>query len=108
MLSSVEIIELVYGFIQTTNIPVIFDPVMVAKDGTWLLDADATEMLKDLISECYLLTPNIPEAEILADMKMYKEAVAAAEMSSKWAEEEGNDGYVKMNEQSIAKWKKMK
>ncbi len=39
--------------------------------------------------------------------KNYKEAIAAAEKSKAAASEAGYDGYVKMNDQKIAEWKKM-
>lgn len=40
--------------------------------------------------------------------KNYKGAIAAAEKSTELAKESGSDGYVKMNEEKIAEWKKMK
>ena len=45
------------------------------------------------------------EALILAELGKYKEAVAAAEKSKQLATEAKNDGYIKMNTESIAKWK---
>ena len=45
---------------------VILDPVMVAKGGARLIDKSAIETLKtNLIKKTFLLTPNIPEAELL-------------------------------------------
>ena len=47
----------------------ILDPVMVAKGGTKLINNSAIRVLKkNLIKKAYLITPNIPEAEILTDM----------------------------------------
>lgn len=43
---------------------------------------------------------------IEAEMGMYKEAIATAEISLKNAEAKGNDDYVKMNKESIEEWKK--
>ncbi len=43
---------------------------------------------------------------IQADLKQYKEAIKTAEMSLAWAKEQSNNDYVKMNEASIAEWKK--
>jgi len=45
---------------------------------------------------------------IEAKMKNYKAAIATAEKSLALAETAGNKGYVKMNTESIAEWKKMK
>lgn len=46
--------------------PVVLDPVMVSSSGHRLLDADAEEALRDLGSRCVLMTPNRPEAAVLA------------------------------------------
>lgn len=52
-----------------TNI--VLDPVMVATSGDPLLQADAVETLRDvLIPRCLVITPNIPEAEILLGSKI--------------------------------------
>jgi hydroxymethylpyrimidine/phosphomethylpyrimidine kinase len=48
--------------------PVVVDPVMVAESGSRLLDADAVGALREFISErATVVTPNVPEARILAD-----------------------------------------
>ena len=50
---------------------IVLDPVMVAKGGAKLIDNSAINFLrKKLISKVFLLTPNIPEAEILANIKI--------------------------------------
>ena len=55
--------------IKTKNI--ILDPVMVAKGGTRLINQSAIKILKDeLIKKSFLITPNIPEAEILSKTKI--------------------------------------
>lgn len=45
--------------------PVVLDPVMIAKSGDSLLDADAVDHLQRLFPLATLLTPNLPEAERL-------------------------------------------
>ena len=53
---------------------VVVDPVMVATSGAKLISDDAIETLKtELMPLADLLTPNIPEAEVLADMKIGSE-----------------------------------
>ena len=48
------------------GIPVVVDPVMVAKGGAALLQKEAVSILKSrLLPRAMLLTPNIPEAEAL-------------------------------------------
>ena len=52
---------------HTRDIPVVLDPVMVAKGGAHLLEADAIAALKArLLPLSTVLTPNIPEAEALS------------------------------------------
>ena len=44
---------------------------MVAKGGARLINEKAIKTLKEkLIKKCYLITPNIPEAEILTKIKI--------------------------------------
>ena len=57
--------------IKSRNI--VLDPVMVAKGGTKLIDTKAINLLKSiLIKQALLITPNIPEAEILTNKKIKK------------------------------------
>jgi hydroxymethylpyrimidine kinase/phosphomethylpyrimidine kinase len=67
MLHSTEVIEAVVKSLKILNVKkIVLDPVMVAKGGTRLIDNKAINALKDkLIKRVTLLTPNIPEAEIL-------------------------------------------
>ena len=70
MLHSSEVIEAVCAVIEThaAEIPVVVDPVMVAKGGASLLDSDAVGTLRDrLLPLAHLITPNIPEAEALLE-----------------------------------------
>ena len=69
MLHSNKVIESVIRSLKIANIKnIVLDPVMVAKGGTRLIDDKAIKMLKDrLIKRVMLITPNIPEAEILTN-----------------------------------------
>ena len=50
---------------------IILDPVMVSKSGTKLINNSAINTLKKkLIKQTYLITPNIPEAEVLTKIKI--------------------------------------
>jgi hydroxymethylpyrimidine/phosphomethylpyrimidine kinase len=54
---------------QARGIPLVADPVMVAKGGARLLAPEAVETLKRrLVPLAALLTPNLPEAETLSGM----------------------------------------
>ena len=68
MLHSPEVIEAVCAVMETdaAGIPVVVDPVMVAKGGASLLDVAAIGTLRDrLLPLAHVITPNIPEAEAL-------------------------------------------
>ncbi|MBT4689489.1 MAG: bifunctional hydroxymethylpyrimidine kinase/phosphomethylpyrimidine kinase [Rhodospirillaceae bacterium] len=57
-----------------TGIPLVVDPVMVAKGGASLLDEDTRDVVRRrLIPRATVVTPNIPEAEILAEMSIRDE-----------------------------------
>lgn len=72
MLFSKEIIQLVSDFLKTVDFgPIVLDPVMVAKSGHALLKESAIQTLKEeLLPLVTIVTPNIPEAEILANMSI--------------------------------------
>tara|TARA_B100000575_G_C23045504_1_gene601814 strand:- start:340 stop:1152 length:813 start_codon:yes stop_codon:yes gene_type:complete len=72
MLHSTKIISSVVKILNKINIKkIILDPVMVAKGGTKLINEEAIKVLKKkLIKKAYLITPNIPEAEILTSKKI--------------------------------------
>ncbi len=67
MLSSAEIITLVSEKVRQWRIDrLVVDPVMVAKGGDRLLREDAVAALKEkLLPLALVLTPNLPEAEVL-------------------------------------------
>jgi hydroxymethylpyrimidine/phosphomethylpyrimidine kinase len=72
MLFSSEIIEAVAGKIRYYGWEqVVIDPVMVAKGGAPLLQQEAVEaMRKHLIPLSKVITPNLPEAEVITGMKI--------------------------------------
>lgn len=68
MLFSAEIVELVATFLKknANDIPIVLDPVMVAKSGDPLLIPSAVEALRTkLLPIASIITPNIPEARTL-------------------------------------------
>ena len=72
MLHSQDVIKSVLKALDLIKIKkIILDPVMVAKGGAKLIDNKAIELLKlKLIKKVSLITPNIPEAEILTTTKI--------------------------------------
>jgi len=67
MLADAAIVEAVADRLERYGVRnIVVDPVMAAKSGDPLLAADARETLKKkLIPLCAVVTPNIPEAELL-------------------------------------------
>jgi hydroxymethylpyrimidine/phosphomethylpyrimidine kinase len=72
MLSSAATIEVVATGIRRHRLgPLVVDPVMVAKSGDRLLREDAVEALRrQLLPLAEVVTPNIPEAEVLAGRRI--------------------------------------
>jgi hydroxymethylpyrimidine/phosphomethylpyrimidine kinase len=72
MLSTAAIIEAVAETLAELRVEkLVVDPVMVAKSGDPLLQADARTALADRILPLALVvTPNLPEAEVLAGMRV--------------------------------------
>ncbi len=73
MLHSKQVIQALIKSLKKIKIKkVVLDPVMVAKGGTKLVNDSAIIYLKkNLIKNTLLITPNIPEAEILTKIKIY-------------------------------------
>jgi len=72
MLHSTKVIKSVIKSLKVIKEKkIILDPVMVAKGGTKLINDRAIKLLKSkLIQKAILITPNIPEAEILTNTKI--------------------------------------
>ena len=72
MLASAAIVEAVGAAIDELDLPmVVVDPVMVAKSGDALLDDDGIRAMRaELLPRALVVTPNIPEAEILSGSKI--------------------------------------
>ena len=73
MLHSNKVITAVLKSLSKIKIKnIILDPVMVAKGGTKLVsDKAIIEIRKKLIKKVLLITPNIPEAELLAKTEIH-------------------------------------
>lgn len=72
MLFSKDIILAVSDMLSKRNkVPYVLDPVMVATSGAKLLKDDAIEVLiEKLMPLADIITPNIPEAELISGMKI--------------------------------------
>ena len=72
MLHSTEVINKVYKSLKKIKTKkIILDPVMVAKGGSKLITDQAIQLMKKkLLNKVTLITPNLPEAEILTGIKI--------------------------------------
>ena len=68
MVSTKDIIQIIVDRIKKYEIEqLVVDPVMVAKSGDRLLKEDAEiSLIKNLLPVAFLVTPNVPEAEIIS------------------------------------------
>jgi hydroxymethylpyrimidine/phosphomethylpyrimidine kinase len=81
--SSKVVLSIIRALKKIKTKKIILDPVMVAKGGSRLISQSAIKTLKDkLIKKAYLITPNIPEAEVLTKTKIVsiKDMVNAAKI----------------------------
>ena len=66
MLASEETVELVADWARAGRLPLlVVDPVIVATAGALLLDPGARSALLRLVASAHIVTPNVPEAEVL-------------------------------------------
>jgi hydroxymethylpyrimidine/phosphomethylpyrimidine kinase len=66
MLGTAGVVERVAAILDTAGVPVVVDPVMIAKGGAALLQAAGIAAVRSLmVPRAALLTPNAPEAEAL-------------------------------------------
>ena len=72
MLASTDIVRLVARMIRKYGIEkIVVDPVMEAKGGETLIRGEAREaLMSELLPLAFVVTPNIPEAEVLSEMKI--------------------------------------
>ena len=70
MLATAAIVEAVAAAVADLEIPLlVVDPVMIAKSGDALVDDEAVATIRtELLRHARVVTPNIPEAEVLAGM----------------------------------------
>jgi len=68
MLATAAIVEAVAATIEEMELPnLVVDPVMIAKGGDRLLSEDAVATIRtELLRHAEVVTPNVPEAELLA------------------------------------------
>ena len=72
ILATAAIVEAVAAAIEGLDLPlVVLDPVMVSSSGERLLDEDGIQALRfELLPRARVVTPNIPEAEVLSGCRI--------------------------------------
>jgi hydroxymethylpyrimidine/phosphomethylpyrimidine kinase len=74
MVSDIEIIGAIKeGLLRFNAKNIVLDPVMVSKGGCRLLKEEAVDAIRELASIADLITPNIPEAEMLCGFSIKNE-----------------------------------
>ncbi len=68
MLANAAVVEAVSAAVRSLELPqLVVDPVMIGKGGDRLLEEDAVNAIRtELLPQAHVVTPNIPEAEVLA------------------------------------------
>jgi hydroxymethylpyrimidine/phosphomethylpyrimidine kinase len=76
MLANAAIVESVVAAVRDLEIPLlVVDPVMIAKSGDRLIDEEAIGTMRaELLRHAFLVTPNIPEAEVLSGIGISNDA----------------------------------
>jgi hydroxymethylpyrimidine/phosphomethylpyrimidine kinase len=83
MLFSAPLIEAVAGALAPRGLPLVVDPVMVASSGAVLLREDAVEILiARLFPLATVVTPNLPEAQALTQLKTEDRAELAERVAA--------------------------
>ncbi len=89
MLGDSATVEAVADALEGVEIPIVLDPVMVAKGGGKLLADEAVEaLMRRLVPRAWLVTPNAPELSVLTDTAIDDEAdllLAAQELAGQGA-----------------------
>jgi len=75
MLGGAAVTRVVAERLASVSVPIVLDPVMVAKGGAPLLRDDAVAVLRDqLLPLATVVTPNLPEAERLTGLPVRTDA----------------------------------
>lgn len=65
MIGSAATVHAVADVLETLDVPIVFDPVMIATSGSVLADADTIAAFERLMGIASVVTPNIPELAAL-------------------------------------------
>lgn len=72
MITDRAAISMLAEVLHGVSIPVVFDPVLISSSGYPLMEPEAVSAMYDtLLPCCTLLTPNIPETEVLSHLAIH-------------------------------------
>ena len=93
MLGTVEIVRAVREALEIVGeVPIVIDPVMVSESGAVLLDDAARRaIVHELLPLATVITPNLPEARVLAGGEAGEARGGADDESAVWARIEADD-----------------
>lgn len=81
MVPNAAIAHVIVDTLKTQKISIIYDPVMISTSGHRLMEEDCIQVVcEELLPLCTLVTPNIPEAELL--MRQKKESKTSRDMKT--------------------------
>ncbi|MDB5681724.1 MAG: phosphomethylpyrimidine kinase [Sphingomonas bacterium] len=82
MIGSAETANAVADVLAGLDVPIVFDPVMIATSGDRLADADTIAAFERLMALATVVTPNLPELETLAQISTVRAELVEALPSS--------------------------
>jgi hydroxymethylpyrimidine/phosphomethylpyrimidine kinase len=74
MIGSAKTAHAVADRLERLDVPIVFDPVMIATSGSVLADAETIAAFERLMALASVVTPNLPELEALAGIRIHSEA----------------------------------
>jgi hydroxymethylpyrimidine/phosphomethylpyrimidine kinase len=82
MIGSAETANRIASRLEQVDVPIVFDPVMVATSGALLADADSIAAFERLIALASVVTPNVPELAALTGLAIT--TGSELEMAARW------------------------
>lgn len=71
MIANIDMMEIIFKYVEGRNIPFVIDPVMVATSGDVLISDEARDYMREyLLPLSTVVTPNLPETEYITGMKV--------------------------------------
>lgn len=93
MIPQLSSAKIIVDKLSSLHVPIVCDPVMVSTSGTPLMSEECRLFVaKYLFPLCTLITPNIPEANYLAEIPMKEKSITLSEDSKVAVNEQKTEG----------------